>query len=240
MPRSQDLTYAADGLPMRGRLYLPDPTGRQAAAVLVFSEAPGPGPFVHGQAVQLAGLGYAALVCDLHGDAAVLTDMAEMAARIMALLEKPARMRARAQGALTAMVEALAVPAKRVAAIGYCFGGAMALELGRSGADIAGIAGFHSTLSTNSVPAGNVLHCPVLACIGADDPMIDVEQRRRFEEEMRHYGADWQLHVYGGARHAFTNPDADKIGRPDVMRYDPAAAKRSWAAMLGFFDEIFS
>lgn len=239
MAGQQDLNYTADGLPMRGRLYLPDDDDHLSAAVLVFSEAPGPGPFVHGQAARLASLGYAALVCDLHGEAAIVADMAEMTGLIMALRGEPSHMRARAQGALTAIVDTLQLPSRRVAAIGYCFGGAMALELGRSGADIAGIVGFHSTLSTNSAPADNALQCPVLVCIGADDPMIETEERRIFEEEMRSYGVDWQLHIHGGARHGFTNPDAEKIGRPDVIRYHPAAATRSWTAMQGFFDEIF-
>ena len=94
----------------------------------------------------------------------------------------------------------------RLAAIGYCFGGTLSLELARGGADLKAVVGFHSGLATvRPEDAGNITG-KVLALIGADDPIVDNTQRREFEEEMRAGGVDWQLVVYGGAVHSFTNP----------------------------------
>lgn len=239
MAETQELTYSADGMSLRSTLYHPTGGTRATAAVLVFPEAPGLGSYVHGRAAQLADLGYPALACDLHGDATLLSDPDVVVSTVLALRADPGRMRARANGALDAASAALALEPSRIAAIGYCFGGAMALELGRSGATLAGIVGFHCTLATQSDPAANRLSCPVLACVGAEDPIIDVDERRAFEAEMRSFGIDWQLHVYGNTLHGFTNPDVDKLGRLDALRYNAVADARSWQAMLGFFGEVF-
>ncbi len=124
----------------------------------------------------------------------------------------------------------------RVAAIGYCFGGTMSLELGRSGAELAAIVGFHAGLATDRPEDAGNIRCPVLVCIGADDPIIPAEQRAAFEAEMRAGGVDWQMHVYGGVQHTFTNPAATGAGIPGIA-YDEAADRRSWNAMLGLFAE---
>jgi dienelactone hydrolase len=79
----------------------------------------------------------------------------------------------------------------------------------------------------------------VLVCIGADDPGIPPEERSAFEQEMRAGKVDWQMNVYGGVVHSFTNPDADKAGLPQQLRYDAKADTRSWQEMCAFFEEIF-
>lgn len=238
----EELPYRAGGQAMRGRLFRPaEPAGDSEAegkgAILVFPEAPGPGPHVLGRAARLAALGYPALVCDLHGDALLLDGFPEILARLDALRRDPATVVERAEAALAALRSAPALAGAKVAAIGYCFGGTMALELGRHGADIAGAVGFHSGLAPLSDRNG--IACPVLTCIGADDPSILPPERAAFEEEMRAAGNDWALHVYGGVVHAFTDPDIARIGRPDFARYDASADARSWQAMLQFLDQIF-
>jgi dienelactone hydrolase len=207
--------------------------------ILVFPEASGLGEHAKSRAERLAGLGYVALACDLHGGGEVIDDMEKVMGLIGPLRGDPRRIRARAQGGLKALLARSEVDPAHVAAIGYCFGGTMALELARGGADIAGVVGFHSGLATAASQDAHQIKGKVLVCIGADDPGIDAEQRKGFEEEMRAGKVDWQMNIYGGVVHSFTNPAAERLGRPEFARYDAKADARSWAEMRAFFSEIF-
>lgn len=115
----------------------------------------------------------------------------------------------------------------------------MALELARSGAEIRASVGFHSGLATIAPLDACFIKGKVLVCIGADDPVILPSERSAFEDEMRRGGVDWQMSLYGGVRHSFTNAWADKIGHPDLARYDADADARSWREMCALFDEVF-
>jgi dienelactone hydrolase len=129
----------------------------------------------------------------------------------------------------------------RIAAIGYCFGGTAVLELARSGAEIAATVGFHSGLKTVRAQDARHIKGKVLVCLGADDPLIPPAERAAFEEEMRNAGIDWQMHLYGGAQHSFTDPGADARARVmgiQGLKYDAAADRRSWRSMLDLFSEI--
>ena len=238
--RTQAVTYEADGLDMIGHLYRDEDGPSRRPGVLVFPEAFGLGDHAKRRAGRLARLGYVALACDLHGDGKVVGDLDEARSLLGPLRADPARIRARAAGGLAALKGRAEVDPTRIAAIGFCFGGTMALELARSGADLAGVVGFHSGLSTAAPQDARNIRGKVLVCIGADDPGIPLEQRIAFETEMREGGVDWQMNVYGGAVHSFTNPEADSRGRPEMARYDGKADARSWAEMCAFFEEIFS
>lgn len=233
------MTYRADELDMVATLYLDDAGEPARPGVLLFPEAFGPGPNVHDRAARLAGLGYAALACDLHGGAKLCEQLEEALPLIGPLLNDPARTRARGRGALEALGRHPAVDSARIAAIGFCFGGTMSLELGRGGAAIAAIVGFHSGLATSVPDDARNIACPVLVCIGADDPAIPPAQRAAFEAEMNAGGVDWTMHLYGGVVHSFTNRAADAMGRPDFARYDPDADAQSWSAMIQLFDRAF-
>lgn len=233
------LTYEADGLHMESHLYVDDARGGDRPGVLVFPEAFGLGDHARSRAERLAQLGYVALACDLHGEGKVYDGLDAAMGLIGPLRDDPQRTRARARGGLDALLAQRQVDPARVAAIGYCFGGTMALELARSGAAIAGAVGFHSGLATTRPDDAKAITGKVLVCIGADDPGIDATQRMAFEEEMRAGGVDWQMNIYGGVVHSFTNPAADRLGRPEFVRYDAKADARSWAEMQAFFDEIF-
>lgn len=237
--KTEILTYEADGLNMVSELYWDENQSGARPGILVFPEAFGLGAHARSRAERLAGLGYAALACDLHGDARLLDSLADAMPLLQPLRENPARIRARATGALTALKSRAEVDPRRIASIGYCFGGTMSLELARGGADIAGVVGFHSGLATAAPQDAKNITANILVCIGADDPGITPEMRAAFEAEMRAGGVDWRMHLYGGVVHSFTNPDADKLGRPEFARYDAKADARSWAAMLAHFDEIF-
>lgn len=232
---TETLYYRGDDVDMEATLYLDDAVGGGLAGVLLFPEALGPGPNVHDRARRLAEAGYAALVCDLHGGARLCEDMAEIMALITELSAQPERTRDRARGALQVLAAHEQVDAARIAATGYCFGGTMALELGRFGAQLAAIVGFHSGLATAAPQDAANIKAKVLVCIGADDPAIPTEQRNAFEAEMRAGGADWSMHLYGGVVHSFTNSGAGAMGMPDFARYDAAADRASWNAMMALF-----
>ena len=236
----ETLTYQADGLTMRSQLFL-EPAAGPRAAVLVFPEAFGLGEHAISRAERLAALGYVALACDLHGEGHVEDDLDTAIGLLKPLFADPLKTRARARGGLDALLARPEADAARVAAIGFCFGGTMALELARDGAALRAVAGFHSGLGT-ALPAaaGTKVHPRVLVCIGADDPMIPAEQRAAFESEMRGADVDWQMHLYGNTVHSFTNQGAARRNMPDAIRYSPEADARSWASMQALFAETLA
>jgi dienelactone hydrolase len=147
-------------------------------------------------------------------------------------------LRARATTALDLLRKQSAVANTRIAAIGFCFGGTTVLELARSGADLACTVGFHAGLTTTAPAQRGAIRGRVLVCQGADDPVITAEHRREFAAEMTHAGVDWQMHVYGGVGHSFTNPEIDKWKLPG-FNYDARADRRSWQAMRALLEESF-
>ncbi|GLC25750.1 dienelactone hydrolase family protein [Roseisolibacter agri] len=238
MTTPETVRYDADGLAMAGELFLPARIDGARPGVLVFPDASGLNAHARERAARLASLGYVALACDLHGGGTQMTDFDAAIAAVRALRETPARIRARAGGALAALVARPEVDAARTAAIGFCFGGTMALELARDGAALLAVVGFHSGLATQRPAETGVVRARVLACIGADDPSIPPAQRAAFEQEMTAARADWQLHTYGGVVHSFTERDVElRTGHPERTRYDAAADARSWAAMRQLFAE---
>jgi dienelactone hydrolase len=126
----------------------------------------------------------------------------------------------------------------RLAAVGFCQGGIVALELARAGAPIRAAIGFHPGLKRPTSSADGHITAKVLMMIGDADPVVPVEDRVAFARDMDAVGADWQLHLYGGVGHSFTNPDVDALGYPG-FRYDKRAARRSWATMQALLDEVF-
>lgn len=237
--QSEALHYEADGCAMHGQYFVDRSISGKRPGVLVFPEAFGLGQHALGRARRLAGLGYAVLACDLHGEGVEHKDLPtvmQLLARLQADSERP---RARAQGGLEALLTRAEVDPTRLAAIGYCFGGTMAFELARSGADIQAAVGFHSGLATAHPDDARNIRCKMLACIGADDPSVGPDQRASFEQEMRAAKVDWQIHVYGGVVHSFTNPESDALGSPEFARYDKNADNRSWSSMISIFDEVF-
>ena len=236
---TKTLTYDTDVLHMVSHLYFNEGESTPRPGVLVFPEAFGLGEHAKSRAERLAGLGFVALACDLHGEGRVFSDIKEVMTLIDPLRADPLRTRARAIAAHNALKERSEVDSSKIAAIGFCFGGTMALELARSGAEVAGVVGFHSGLATVRPEDAKNIRGRVLVCIGADDPGIPLEQRVAFEKEMREGGVDWQMNLYGGVVHSFTNPEADSRGMPQMARYDAKADARSWEEMRAFFKEIF-
>jgi dienelactone hydrolase len=233
---TQDIEYTADGARMIGQYVVDDGKTGRRASVLVCHEGLGLTEHTKKIAARLAGLGYAAFAMDYHGDGKPLANPAAARSRIMAWIADPTGIRARATAALEVLKSQKEVDPARLAAIGYCFGGTTALEIGRSGADVKAIVGFHSGLATARPPDAANIKGKVLVCIGADDPIIPPEQRADFEKEMKAAGIDWRLQLYGGAGHSFTNPTADSSGMKGFF-YHEATDRRSWNAMIELFNE---
>ena len=188
---------------------------------------------------MLAELGYVALVADLYGNGQHTEDAGE-AGKLAGPLKSGDRseLRARMAAAFEQLKNNPQVDASKIAAIGYCFGGTAALELARSGADLAGVVSFHGGLDASTAPAPTTMKPKLLIEHGAADPMVPPEQLAVFETEMKNARADYHVDQYPGAQHAFTNPAADSHHIPGIA-YNKAADEGSWAAMKKFFAVIF-
>ncbi len=233
----ETLTYEVDGLVMKSQLFF-EPAAQKRAGVLVFPEIFGLSPHAIARAERLAAEGYVTLACDIHGNGTLLGDLQEAIGLMGPLYADTKRMRMRGLAGLAALAAHPAADAARLAAIGFCFGGTMSLELARGGADLKAVVGFHSGLSTTAPKSdAKAILARVLVCIGADDPFITPEERASFEAEMREGGVDWQMHLYGNTVHSFTTTEAAARNNPTAMRYSPEADARSWAAMQQLFSE---
>ena len=233
----REVHYDADGLQLVGVLAVPDGSG-PFPAVVIGHEGPGLDDIQRARAASIAELGYVGFALDYHGGLSPFAAREDMNARLEELFADPDRTRALAIAALDVVLAESSVDQSRIAAIGYCFGATVALELARTGADIKAVVGFHPGLG-NVRPADSArITGRVLMCVGADDPLIPIEHRNAFEDEMRAAGVDWQMHVYGGALHSFTHPNASLAGLP-ALAYDERAAARSWAAMTALLEEAF-
>ena len=233
----EDLAYTVDGTEMIGHLAYDDTTSARRPSVLLCHEGNGLSSHVKARAERLAGLGYAAFALDYFGGGAQLP-LEQARVKLGPLYDNPA---ATARVGLAGLDMLLAQPVAdpaRVAVIGYCFGGSMTLEIARSGADVKAFVGFHPGLTVT--PGSENIKGSVLMCFGTNDPFISPDQRVAFETDMIDAGvADWNLEVYGGVQHSFTNPQAADAGLPG-LGYDAKADARSWSSMLRLFDETIN
>ena len=237
MPTVRDIAYEADGITMIGSLGLPDQPGPRPA-VLIAHEGNGLDDYQKGRARQLAELGYVAFALDYHGGG-VPPEFSIAQARITAIWDDADRMRAIGRAGLDVLRAEPATDTTKIAAIGYCFGGALVLELARTGADLKAIVGFHPGLrTTRPADSANIVGT-VLVCVGSEDRYVTSDDRVAFEAEMRAARVDWRMYVYGGVEHTFTHPNAVNAVLPG-LRYDQRAAEHSWRAMLELFDEVFA
>jgi dienelactone hydrolase len=232
----EDIEYQVAGRRMLGHYAVDRDRAGPRPAVLLSHEGNGLDEHVKGRAERLAEVGYAAFALDYHGDGRTLPlDRARQV--VGALMADADRTRTLARAGLDVLLGQPEADRSRVAAIGYCFGGSMSLELARSGADVKAIVGFHPALTSTRPADSRNITGSVLMCCGSDDPLVPAEQRAAFESEMHDAGVtDWTMLVFGGAVHSFTNPAADQLGIP-ALRYDAAADRRSWRAMLDLFEE---
>lgn len=234
---NQALTYRQGEQVFEGRLVYDDAVKARRPAVMVVHEWWGLNDYVVGRAEMLAKLGYVAFAADMYGRG-VKARTPEAAGKLAgALRGDRALMRSRARAAWDALAARPEVNPARMAVMGYCFGGGVALELARSGAPMAGVVSFHGGLETPD-PASSRIQGKVLVLHGAEDPAVPMKDVLAFQDEMRRHQVNYQINMYGGAVHAFSNPAA---GNDPSKRsaYNAQADKRSWAELVMFLKEIF-
>jgi dienelactone hydrolase len=235
------IEYEVDGTTMVGWLAA-DEAGGEAIrpGVVLFHEGGGQDENVRSRAERLAALGYVAFVADYFGGGEWLPlEVAQ--SRLGELINDHERTRSLARTGLDILLADPRVDASRTAAFGYCFGGTMALELGRSGAALRAIVGFHPGLGNKRPEDSQNIVASVLMLCGADDPILPFETRQAFELEMRDAKvADWRMELYGGVGHSFTNPEIDGRGLGSSFRYNQRADQRSWASATALLAEVFT
>jgi dienelactone hydrolase len=174
----------------------------------------------------------------MFGERQQARNLQEVAKLVADLRNQPETLRARGRAALATLATLPQVDADRLAAIGFCFGGSVVLEIAREGADLKAAVSFHGVLTTRTPAASGKVKASVLVCTGADDPLAPSEQVKAFEDEMRAAQVrDWQVISYGNTLHGFTNPAADGSMMRTAL-YSARADRRSWASMRGLFDEV--
>lgn len=229
--------YADGELELAGEIY--EPTGNaNGRAVLVVHEADGIGGNVRRHARLLAELGYIAAAVDMHGAGRPLTSE-EIPQALAAFKADPIFFRRRIRAAFDALKSRYQLADSSIAAIGYCFGGTAVLELARDNAPLAAVASFHGLLTTAAPAAPGKVRARVLACTGARDPLVPLDDVDIFQREMDFAGADWQLTVFGRALHSFTNSAVDELGDPR-MAFDAEAEDMSWAILRRFLKHSFA
>ena len=207
-----------------------------APGILVIHEGGGLADHTKDRARRLGELGFVAYAMDLLGASGLPID--EMRRIVQPLRADPAIVRARCAAALAALRRHPRVDTTRLAAIGHCFGGAAGIELARTGAPLAAVVGFHAGILPGSAEDNKAIRGKLLLCHGAADPVVPPPLIHAFTTELSEAGVDWQLHLYGGVGHSFTNKQIAALGLSGFA-FDAAAERRSWAAMLNLFAEVF-
>jgi len=236
--KSRVVEYRHGDVVLEGYLAWDDAAKEKRPGVLVVHEWWGHNPYVRKRAEQLAAEGYVAFALDMYGKG-VLAKTFEEAGKLAGQYKGDRKlMRERAAAGLDVLAKDEHVDPKKLAAIGYCFGGTVVLELARSGADLAAVVSFHGGLETPMPAEKGKVKARVLALHGADDPYVPAAEVAKFEDEMKRAGVDWQLVKYGGAVHGFTNAD-NGADASKGLAYDESADHRSWSAMKAMFEEVF-
>lgn len=224
----ETVVYEVDGQSFEGHFARNTGFGDGQPLVLIIHDWDGPDGYERRRARMLAEQGYAAFAADLYGQGVRPETTEERRERSGELYADRETMRARLEAGLAEARARSGVDPERVAAIGYCFGGAAVLELARSGADLAGFVSFHGGLATPEGQDYEAVRGPILVLHGSADASVPMSDIATLAGALDDAGAEHAMEIYGGVDHAFTVWDED--------RYDAKADVMSWAAMLEFFD----
>ena len=231
----QNIDYQDGDTGCKGVLAFDDRRSGPLPGILISHAWGGREDFFIQKARELARHGYAAFALDMYGGAKLGHSVEENTALMTPFVQDRALLSRRINAALSALRKQPQVDTGRIGAMGYCFGGMCVLDLARSGADVRGVVSMHGLFKAPGTPNKKIT-AKVLALHGHDDPMVPVADVVAFEQEMTEAKVDWQVHVYGGTKHAFTNPEATDASAPTV--YNDAADRRSAKSLLDFFEEV--
>ncbi|HET7763569.1 MAG TPA: dienelactone hydrolase family protein [Burkholderiales bacterium] len=236
------VTYKDGDTTLKGFVVYDTAKKGKRPGIIVVHEWWGITKHMHNEARRLAREGYVAFIADMYGDAKTADNPKDAGALSGGVMKNPQAMQSRFNAARAELAKQPSVDASRIGAVGYCFGGAVVLNMARAGADLAGVAGFHASLGLNTpAPAPGSVKAKILVLNGADDPFIKKEQYTQFEGDLKAANADYNVIMYPGAVHAFTNPEATALGKKFnlPLRYDAKANKEAEAAASKFFAAVF-
>jgi dienelactone hydrolase len=232
---SQFVEYKDGEAQLTGMLVLDTALEQRRPGILVIHGGAGLDDHAKGRAMQFAGLGFVVLACDMYGNG-VAGNRERVVARLMEFRSDREKLCQRARAGLEVLASQPQVDVRRIAAVGYCFGGMTGLELARSGTELAGVVSVHGSLDTSRAAQVGSVRTKILVCHGALDPHVPMTQVEAFAREMNGARADWQLIAYGGAMHGFTHQSGPYSAG---VAYDAQADSRSATAIRSFFVELF-
>lgn len=236
--QTKAVVYDDEGTPLTGHLFWDDAVTGKRPGVLVIHEWWGLNDYAKQRARMLAELGYVAFAADMYGRSRV-TDQPEQASEWMQEITADVDLwRQRAGLGLDQLKSSDLVDTDKVAAIGYCFGGGTLLQMAYGGTDLRGIVSFHGSLPAAPNDVNGKIKPRILVLHGQADSFVAPEVVTNFQNKLEEAGANWEMNIYGGARHGFTNPNAGDYGI-DKLKYDAQADARSWQRMQVFFYELF-
>jgi len=236
------VTYKDGDTTLKGFVVYDNAKKGKRPGIIVVHEWWGITKHMHNEARRLAREGYTAFIADMYGDAKTADNPKDAGALSGSVMKNPQVMESRFNAARDELAKQPSVDANRIGAVGYCFGGAVVLNMARTGDDLAGVAGFHASLGLNTpAPAPGMVKAKILVLNGADDPFIKKEQYVQFEGDLKAANADYKVIMYPGAVHAFTNPEATALGKKFnlPLRYDAKANKQAEAEASKFFAGLF-
>lgn len=238
--KGKSVDYKSGGVTMKGYLAYDENIKGKRPGVLVVHEWWGQNEYARNRARMLAELGYTALAVDMYGEGKTAThpdDAAKFSSETMKNFDTA---KARFEAAMNFLKKQKSVDPARIAAVGYCFGGGVVLNLARQGEDLKAVASFHGSLSAVKPAQAGIVKAKIRVYNGEDDKFNPQEAIDAFMQEMRDAKADFQFINYPGAVHSFTNPGATELGKKFglPLDYNADADKRSWADMTGFFAEV--
>ena len=239
---TETVTYKHADTVMKGYLAYDDAVKGKRPGVLVVHEWWGQNEYARRRARMLAALGYTALAVDMYGNGRTADNPDEARKLSGELYSNMPMAKARFEAAMQLLRNQPTVQADELAAYGYCFGGGIALNMARMGEDLKGVASFHGGLGTSNPAQPGMIKAHIISFSGDADPTIGADKVAAFRKEMDAAGADYRVVIYPGAKHAFTNPDADVLGKKFNMpiAYDAAADKDSWKQATVFLQDVFA
>lgn len=240
--QTREIPYeAADGTRLVGYYAYDDSLKGKRPGVIVVHEWWGLNDYARSRARDLAKLGYAALAIDMYGEGKHTMHAGEATAMMQAATRESGVAQARAKAGLTLLKRQPEVNPAQIAAIGYCFGGKVVLDMARQGMDLDGVVSFHGTLSTTTPAEKGKVKAKVLVLNGEDDSFISAKDIQQFKQEMEAAGVDYTVVNYPDAKHGFTNPGADRLARENTidLAYNAQADAASWRKMQQFLQSLF-
>ncbi len=237
--REEPVTYQDGTTTMKGFLVYDDAVSGKRPGIVMVPEWWGITGHIRGEAQKFAQQGYAAFVADMYGDAKTADNPKDAGALATSVMKDPAVMAARFNAARAQLAGHASVDPTRIGAVGYCFGGAVVLNMARTGADLDAVAGFHASLGLNTpAPAPGTVKAKILVLNGADDPFVKREEYDALKKDLDAAKAEYRVIEYPGATHAFTNPEATALGQKFnlPLRYDAQVDREAKAEASKFFD----